>query len=218
MTTPYTYLVKHIPSGRVYYGLRYAKNCNPEDLWKTYFTSSKDIKKLIDSDGKNAFVTEIRQIFEQATSAIEWEKRVLRRMNVTKRDDFINRNVPGSSMFSHSEETKAKMRKPKPADFKNTLMGNKRATVNKGIKKPEGFGKKISEKKTGKNYGRVGTNAPRYGQKKSQQELDKMSASMKSKKWMNNGANCVFVDADKILEYLELGYTLGRGSTKFKKE
>ena len=42
MHQPFTYLIKHKTSGKVYYGVRYAKKCSPIDLWTTYFTSSDD--------------------------------------------------------------------------------------------------------------------------------------------------------------------------------
>jgi hypothetical protein len=49
---PFTYLIKHIPTGRNYYGVRYKKGCHPNDLWLKYFTSSKKIKGLIKKYGK----------------------------------------------------------------------------------------------------------------------------------------------------------------------
>lgn len=63
MNQPFTYLIKHIPTSKVYYGLRYAKKCHPSDLWTTYFTSSYDVEKLIEKDGKDAFLFEVRKIF-----------------------------------------------------------------------------------------------------------------------------------------------------------
>jgi methionine synthase I (cobalamin-dependent) len=217
MHQPFTYLIKHIPTGKVYYGLRYAKKCNPSDLWTTYFTSSYDVKKLIEQDGKDAFLFEVRKTFTDIKHAIEWEKRVLRRMKVIKRADFINRNIPGSSMFAHSEETKEKMRKPKPVGFGEKLKGNKHATVTKGIPKTKEHAENISKGKKGKAPFK-GKEHPRYGKKKSEQEILKMSASLKKKKWMNNGLNCAFVDPDDIESYLARGYNMGRGSLKLKKE
>ena len=41
MGIPYTYRITHLPSGKHYYGARYAKDCHPSDLWVIYFTSSK---------------------------------------------------------------------------------------------------------------------------------------------------------------------------------
>lgn len=89
--TPYTYLVKCIPEGTIYYGVRYAKYCNPNDLWNTYFTSSKYIKELIIKYGKDKFIVEIRKIFSDVKSAQIWEQKVLRRMDVINRVIFINK-------------------------------------------------------------------------------------------------------------------------------
>ena len=170
MHQPFTYLIKHKLSGKVYYGVRYAKKCSPNDLWKTYFTSSDDIRMLIESDGKDVFEFQVRKIFTDAKKAIQWEKKVLRRMKVIKRDDFINRNIPGCSMFGHSEATKAKMRKSKPIGFSESLKGNRRATVTKGIPKTKEHADNISKGKKGKAPFK-GENHPRYGTKKSDEEL-----------------------------------------------
>jgi hypothetical protein len=217
MHQPFTYLIKHLPTGKVYYGLRYAKKCQPLDLWTTYFTSSSDVKKMIEQDGKDSFLFEVRKTFEDPKKAIEWEKRVLRRMRAVQRQDFINRNIPGSSMFAHSEETKAKMRKPKPVGFSEALQGNKRAIVNKGIPKTKEHAENISKGKKGKAPFK-GQAHPRYGTKKSDEELSKISLAMKKKKWMNNGVNCVFVESTEIDDHIARGYIMGRGSRKFTKE
>ena len=217
MHQPYTYLVKHIPTGKVYYGLRYAKNCHPSDLWTTYFTSSTDIAKMIEADGPESFLVEIRKTFTDAKKAIEWEKEVLRRMNAIRRNDFINRNIPGSSMFAHSEETKEKLRKPKPAGFGDHSRGNKYACVTKGVPKTKEHAENISRGKKGVAPFK-GKDHPRYGKKKTDDELLKLSLAMKKKKWMNNGINCAFVEPEDIDTYVLRGYTMGRGSLKFTKE
>jgi len=221
MHQPYTYLIKHIPTGRVYYGLRFAKGCHPGDLWVKYFTSSKDIQQLIAESGKDSFVTEVRKVFIDPLAAIKWEITVLRRMKVLQRTDFINRNIPGTTIrFTLSEETKQKMRKPKsvPRTKEHT---EKIAAQTRGVQRGANSSEhcaNISKGKKGKNFGRVGENAPRYGKLKSDAELLKMSLSMKKKKWMNNGINCAFVEPDDIDLYIARGYNMGRGSNKFSKE
>ena len=50
-TIPYTYLLTHVQTGKKYYGVRFAKGCNPSDLFITYFTSSKYVKSLIEEYG-----------------------------------------------------------------------------------------------------------------------------------------------------------------------
>lgn len=217
MHQPFTYLIKHIPSGKVYYGLRYAKNCKPDDLWDSYFTSSSDIKKLIETDGPESFAVEIRKIFTDAQKAIEWEKKVLRRMNAIRRSDFINRNIPGSSMFAHSEETKQKLRKPKPKGFGAHSKGNKYACITKGVPKTKEHAENISKGKKGKAPFK-GTGHPRYGTKKSSDEINKMKLTKLSqkRKWMNNGQFSAFIPETNVDNFLKLGYTMGRGSSKFK--
>jgi hypothetical protein len=89
----YTYLIIHKPTGLMYYGVRYAKNSTPKDLWETYFTSSKAIKELIEIDGKESFIVEIRKVFATAEDATTWETKVLRRLGVPNNKKFLNRGL-----------------------------------------------------------------------------------------------------------------------------
>lgn len=91
MTTPYTYLLKHIPTGKFYYGCRFAEGCHPSDFWVSYKTSSKYVKMLVDEYGSDTFVFEIRKTFDKVIDARMWETKVLKRLDVTHRDDFLNR-------------------------------------------------------------------------------------------------------------------------------
>lgn len=100
---PYTYLVRHKPTGKVYYGCRFARGCRPDDLWKTYFTSSKHVKKLIEVDGKDSFEVEIRKVFSDIDSCRIWESKVLTRMKVIRRVDFLNRT---NNRSVHPEDAK----------------------------------------------------------------------------------------------------------------
>lgn len=90
MTTPYTYLIGWPELNLWYYGVRFAKNCDPSELLKTYFTSSIHVVAIIQQHGIPS-VSQIRKIFTDITTAREWETRVLKRLGVTKRSDFINR-------------------------------------------------------------------------------------------------------------------------------
>lgn len=73
---PYTYRIRFTPTGEYYYGVRYAKDCDPSELWVKYFTSSAVINHLIDIFGKDEFTFEIRKQFTYADDAINWESRV----------------------------------------------------------------------------------------------------------------------------------------------
>jgi len=52
---PYVYFIYHKPTKLKYIGVRYAKGCHPSDLWTSYFTSSKLVKKLITVFGIYSF-------------------------------------------------------------------------------------------------------------------------------------------------------------------
>lgn len=116
MTIPYTYLIKFIPTGQVYYGSRTANNCHPDDLWVLYFTSSKTIKNLIQEYGKEAFSYEVRKTFKTTRECLEWEHKVLRRFKVTKNDRWLNRSY-GSSNFSTQGRPLSEQHKKKIAKF-----------------------------------------------------------------------------------------------------
>lgn len=223
MHQPYTYLIKHIPTGKVYYGLRFAKGCHPGDLWVKYFTSSKDVQTMIAEYGKDSFTTEIRKVFIDPAAAVKWEITVLRRMKVLGRPDFINRNIPGTTVrFVLSDETKAKMRKPKSVprtkEHSEKIAAQMRG-ISRGANSPD-HRANISKGKKGKNFGRVGENAPRYGTKKSTAEVEKMKQTKlaQQRRWLNNGTHSEFVLAEEIDIYLARGYNIGRGSTKFKQQ
>jgi len=120
----YTYLIRFKLTGQVYYGSRCAKGCHPDDLWVTYFTSSKLVHRLIDEHGKDSFDFEVRATFpESPKDAQEWERKVLRRINANRRQDFLNKHngcFPALAGWKnpffgkkHSEETKMKMRSVK---------------------------------------------------------------------------------------------------------
>ena len=92
----YTYLIRHKPTNRFYYGFRSANIVAPEDdLWKKYFTSSPRVKELIDETGVDSFDVEIRRTFDTQEQAVAWETKVLRRMRVLENDQWINQNIAG---------------------------------------------------------------------------------------------------------------------------
>lgn len=70
MYLAYTYFIKNKITNQFYYGSRYKnvslKRSSRDDLWIHYFTSSKEVKRLIDQYGKDSFETII--IFESDIS------------------------------------------------------------------------------------------------------------------------------------------------------
>lgn len=72
-----------------YYGVRYAKNCTPSDLWTTYQTSSKFVKKFVQEHG-NPTLIQVRKQFSSIKKAQIWEQKVLRKLKVTKNEKWLN--------------------------------------------------------------------------------------------------------------------------------
>lgn len=122
---PYTYLIRHRPSGKVYYGYRSANRVDPvDDLWKHYFTSSPGVQKLIEETGADSFDTEIRRVFETKEQASNWETRVLHRCKVLHDDRWLNQNVAG--YIVPTEESNKKISdyhkdKPKSKEHKEKI-------------------------------------------------------------------------------------------------
>jgi hypothetical protein len=88
--TPYTYFIGWAKLNTWYYGLRFAEGCHPDELWKTYFTSSSHVAEFVKQHG-DPDIIEIRKIFNEVPKARLWEHRVLKRMKVVQRNDFLNR-------------------------------------------------------------------------------------------------------------------------------
>jgi hypothetical protein len=108
---PFTYLIGWSSLDKWYYGVRYGKHCNPSQLWTSYYTSSKYVLELRKQVGEPD-VIQVRRTFMSIQEAVNWETKVLRRMKVIKRDDFLNQSyctASGAVMATLSEETRAKI-------------------------------------------------------------------------------------------------------------
>jgi hypothetical protein len=105
--TPFTYCITFTITGQKYYGVRYAKNCHPMQLWTTYFTSSVIIKNLINLYGKDAFLYEIRKTFSSANDSRKYEHKFLSKINAARNPNWLN-SSNGSGKFHCTPESSAK--------------------------------------------------------------------------------------------------------------
>jgi hypothetical protein len=172
---PYTYLIRHLPTNRVYYGVRTANRVEPAaDLWKTYFTSSPAVKRLIEEYGANSFDYEVRQVFDTAEAAISWEVKVLQRCRVLEDSRWINANVAG--YIKPTPESNKKISdywkgKPKSAEQRQKMSDSQKGKP-KDYCRTEEYRSKMSAAKSGEK------NAM-YGRKHSVETLAKISAAKK---------------------------------------
>ena len=88
---PYTYLIGWSELDRWYYGVRYAIACKPDDLWVSYFSSSKIVKQFREEYG-DPDIIKVRKCFENPGQAREWEEKVLKRMKVVVSEKWLNEN------------------------------------------------------------------------------------------------------------------------------
>lgn len=92
---PYTYLLKFIIENQIvyYYGVRCGnviKNINPsDDIFETYFTSSKYVKELL-KDNIFPFEIIIHKTFSTHKEASYFEVEFLKKLRVRERNDFLN--------------------------------------------------------------------------------------------------------------------------------
>lgn len=150
----YTYLIGWSKMNRWYYGCRYAKNCTPTDLWKTYFTSSNYVKNFRKDHG-DPDIMQIRRVFDSKDKCIEWENKVLQKMNVIKEEKWLNKTNNRAIIIENKEQWKKNMTGVKKTLTEKLLKAKKLNGIlsrGKSKPKPSGFGKKISESKIGKSW------------------------------------------------------------------
>lgn len=90
MIEAYTYLIGWTKKNTYYYGVRFAKGCDPDELFKTYFTSSKHVKRFVEENGLPDLM-QVRRRFTSKDQGRLWETKVLQRMDVVNRSDFLNK-------------------------------------------------------------------------------------------------------------------------------
>ena len=180
---PYTYLVGWSKHEKYYYGVRYAVDCNPTDLWQTYFTSSSKVKQLRKVLGEPD-VIQVRKTFNTREQARTWETKVLKKMKVILREDFLNEHDNPSPPINNrimTQETKDKI-----------------SAVHKGKPKSEEHKRKIREARAKQTNYRTGHKHTKETKRKirearakqapaSEETRRKMSQCGRGMLWYNNG-------------------------------
>ena len=90
---PYFYIIRHIPTGMLYAGCKFAKDSDPNNFMKPggYTTSSSKVNELLEQDGFKSF--EIVQLMEEEFCGIDvysYETRFLRNYDIASRMNWLN--------------------------------------------------------------------------------------------------------------------------------
>ena len=110
MTKPYTYLIGWSKHNRWYYGVQHKKDCDPTDLWESYFTSSKHVKKFRADHGEPDVIRVCPRRFASAEEACRFETKVLQRIRRSGNWElWLNQAINGHRFGPHSEETRRKI-------------------------------------------------------------------------------------------------------------
>lgn len=179
--TPYTYLIGWSSHRRYYYGVRYAKDCNPKELWIKYFTSSKNVKEFRRQHGEPD-VIQVRRVFTDVNKARLWEHKVLKRLRVIDDEKWLNQ----TNNISFPKEVSLAASK-KAADLKrgstHSFQHNKKISMAlKGKKRdPEIFEKVRVTKERKRKEDPYYTGGPRKGRVFSEEHRKKLSEAKKGK-------------------------------------
>ena len=184
MPTYYTYLLAWSNNQKYYYGVRYANNAHPDDLFNTYFTSSKYVKKFIKEYG-DPDIIQIRKTFNTKESARQWENRVLNRMDVMHDDRSLN--------MTNNFAFRSEGRTPEHcANLSKSLTG--RYSPFTGKTHSDEAKKKNSQKHKGKP-------SPRKGAVLSDETKQKLSASKKGRPGRKHTVEENKLNSKRAIEY-----------------
>lgn len=100
----YTYYLKHKPTGYKYYGSKASYGPGPDMFWKPggYFGSSEIVAYFLKRDGVDSFEARVTRIFESPAEAKAHESRVIKRLNVNFKNDWLNCTGRGYKKFGRN--------------------------------------------------------------------------------------------------------------------
>ena len=223
MYQPYTYLIAWTHLDKFYYGVRYSKSIEgktPEqDLWVDYFTSSKYVKEFREMHGEPDRI-EIRQVFDSAEKARNWEKKFLERTKIYDLEECLNKSnsrvspIPGSFWITNglgNYLVSSSIQIPDGWEKGRTFSKDwkkKISDARKGVTSPN-KGKRLSKSQRDKlsDIAKNRTHHPMQNRKHSEDTRKKMSAAKKGKTWATNGKNIILVDS---VDCIPAGFKPGR--------
>lgn len=120
---PYTYLIGWTKQNKYYYGVQFGKECHPDNLWIRYFTSSKLVADTRIKFGEPDII-QVRKTFNSASDAIEWETKVLRRLNVIKQQRWLNQSNNKAIDITDNLEAQARRKATHSKTWKDKMSDN----------------------------------------------------------------------------------------------
>jgi hypothetical protein len=213
---PYTYFVKHLPTGMKYYGSKYGKDADPTKFWIEggYYTSSRKVKLLIEQYGVESFECRVTRVFETAEQALAHEYKFIEKVGAVKKADWLNENNGGEKFYNvgpDSEETRLK----KSAMVRTPESNAKRSAALKGRPKHKNFGKILSEAQKNRPLDKEQARRNKIREKAigrghNQQTRDLLSSITKNRCWVKLGQESKPIWKNELEYYLSQGWKRGR--------
>jgi general stress protein YciG len=192
---PFTYRVKNKTTGKFYYGVRYAKNCSPKDLWTIYFTSSKKVKNLIELYGIDDFEIEICKTFETSDEAIKWEQEF--NSKILNDPNYLNENCGTAFSKESCARGAINFAKNNPERKRKICQkAGKNASITNKKNKSGAFHDKNIQSKAGKKGSEILKLKGRF----KSDEWRKIS-SRSEYKWYTDGLNNKRIHINKISDF-----------------
>ena len=180
----YTYLIGWSDLNKWYYGVRWANDCHPEeDLWRSYFTSSKIVEEYRHIHGEPDII-KIDKTFDSKDDAIKYEFNYLTEHNSVKSSIWLNQGA-----FPVFDNTGKK----RPEHSKRMTGKNNPMYGKKGSKHPQyNLWKETPHPNLGKKYPEhskrmLGENNPNYGKTVPDDVKEKISNSLTGQKHPHYG-------------------------------
>ncbi len=214
---PYTYILIHNPTGLKYYGSSYAnseqKVANPSQFWKNYFTSSKEVKTLIKEYGKDSFEFEIRKTFKDRKSCIKWEVLVIDRLDIVKREDFLNKANPSKGKWNIIESNPWKGKTGRYSEEHRNNLAYKSSNAYKDINVRKNHSKKISGSGN-PAFSKIWINNGKVEKRVLERELDYFivegfTRGKLKRIYINDGKRDKLIFPRELEYYISLGFVLG---------
>jgi hypothetical protein len=190
MYLAYTYFIKNTITNQYYYGFRCRniklKRTPEEDFWIYYFTSSKEIKKLLKEYGKDSFDIKIIMRDLNWKKCHEYEQELI--SEHLDKELCLNSYCARSEKFStagtvHSQETKDKISFAGRGKTRTNETKNKISAAKTGVPRPEET--KVKMNKFLKGHLTWNKGVPHSAETKA-----KISAARKGKPGNNLGKVC----------------------------
>jgi len=151
----YTYTIRHLPSNKIYYGVRKSSTF---DLGTKYFSSSKLVKLMINAEPIENFQFKIRKTFANYSEARLHETKVLLRINAVANNMVLNQAISAPRLCAKNPTAELQRRE-------SISQKMKQLWADPEYKMKQGFNKLTTEERSTRGKAGAAIRAANYAKK-----------------------------------------------------